>query len=101
MSSEYCEVDGASGAISLRFSRSRFVHQRKTRNVTKIPNAIPPNTPPAIAAVLGDVFLLSAFVAESVCAGVILVVPVPNPKELTGGATKGGQALTQEEIQKM
>jgi hypothetical protein len=65
---------GPSGPISPRFCCSRFVHQRKTKNATMIPNAIPPNTPPAIAAVLGEALLLSVFATELVCAEGPLVV---------------------------
>ena len=60
-----------------RFSLSRFDHQRKTKNATMIPNAIPPNIPPTIAAVFGGVLLLPSLAIELVCAedSVVLVAP--------------------------
>lgn len=50
-----------------------------------IPNAIPPNTPPAIAAVLG-VLTLSAFAIELVCteASVAVLVSLGTPEEAGG-----------------
>jgi hypothetical protein len=77
-----------------------------------IPNAIPPNIPPAIAATLGEVLLLLAFVFELVCAvepvAVSLALALGTP-EVTGGpmlvrvtppATKEGEGGSESATKK-
>lgn len=76
VSSVYCGMGSPSGPTSPPFRRFRLSHHRKMRNTPTTPNAIPPNTPPTIAPVIGAELPLPVLAIDPDCANESLAVLV-------------------------